>query len=231
MSFTELIQDVSFIFMSAETWRDRARQRMSDLGLKQIDLIEPLGVKTRGAVGHYLNGRNDITSDQAVILADVLRCSVQWLLTGEENNVRKLDDSIRMVWIPVLNWVQAGSFAESGIYDEPIEWIPIPLRGEKHRTYGLIVQGDSMVGSGRKSYPPGVRIVVDADKDPFNGAPVIVKRKGTDEATFKIFSQEGGAFWLTPLNERYRAIEMTPDDIVVGVVIGTWNWEQSLENN
>lgn len=65
------------------TWIDRAKQRMKILGLKQKDLIRPLKVDTRGAVGHYLTGRRKPDLDQVMALADVLECQVGWLLAGE----------------------------------------------------------------------------------------------------------------------------------------------------
>lgn len=64
------------------TWRDRARVRMKDLGKTQDDLRKPLGVDTRGSVGHYLTGRRQPDPDQIMALADELRCSLDWLLRG-----------------------------------------------------------------------------------------------------------------------------------------------------
>lgn len=55
---------------------------MIDLGLIQEDLRQPLQVKSRSAVGHYLAGRRQVTPAQLVGLAHALRCSLDWLLTG-----------------------------------------------------------------------------------------------------------------------------------------------------
>ena len=65
-----------------EHWNERARRRLTDLGLVQEDLCQPLRVQTSGAVGHYLCGRRQPTPAQLVALARTLRCSLDWLMTG-----------------------------------------------------------------------------------------------------------------------------------------------------
>ena len=55
---------------------------MIDLGLVQEDLCQPLQVKSRSAVGHYLSGRRQLTPTQLLALAHTLRCSLDWLMTG-----------------------------------------------------------------------------------------------------------------------------------------------------
>ena len=52
---------------------------------------------------------------------------------------------------------------------------------------------------------------------------MVVKKEGTDKATFKVFRREGSELWLRPLNSpQYQAIPMTPDYVIIGVVVGTW---------
>ena len=65
-----------------ENWTERARRRMIDLDLVQSDLRQPLQVKSRSAVGHYLSGRRQLTPTQLWALAHTLRCSLDWLFTG-----------------------------------------------------------------------------------------------------------------------------------------------------
>ena len=49
---------------------------MAKLGLKQADLTDALGVKTRGAVGHYLAGRREPSIEQLAALAAKLQISL-----------------------------------------------------------------------------------------------------------------------------------------------------------
>lgn len=83
MSLIVAIQKVSSLYMS-EPWTLRAKQRMKHAGISQDDLIKPLGVKTRGAVGHYLTGRRQPTPMQLLAIANAIKCSVDWLLSGKE---------------------------------------------------------------------------------------------------------------------------------------------------
>ena len=67
----------------AETWIERARARMDELGLAQNDLMETLGVNTRGAVGHYLTGRREPSIKQLAALASRLGMPPGELIFGK----------------------------------------------------------------------------------------------------------------------------------------------------
>nr|WP_067285778.1 S24 family peptidase [Marinobacterium profundum] len=58
---------------------------MKHLDLTQEDLTTPLGVKTRGAVGHYFSGRRQINIDQATALCTALQMSYEELFGAEES--------------------------------------------------------------------------------------------------------------------------------------------------
>lgn len=58
-------------------WIINARRRMRELGVRQLDLMPVLGVTTRGAVGHYLTGRRDLTGEQMHALAQFLGMTVE----------------------------------------------------------------------------------------------------------------------------------------------------------
>ena len=65
------------------TISDRIIQRMSELKLRQVDLIEATGA-TKGAVSKWVSGRNIPKSEFMPALAEVLKTSQKWLLTGKE---------------------------------------------------------------------------------------------------------------------------------------------------
>ena len=56
---------------------------MKELRITQHDLADLVGVKTRGAIGHYLTGRRNPTLEQLEKFAQALEVSVDWLL-GED---------------------------------------------------------------------------------------------------------------------------------------------------
>jgi transcriptional regulator with XRE-family HTH domain len=51
-------------------WYDVVKGLMVDKKIRQDDLISVFGVKTRGAVGHYLSGRRKPSAEQLKALAD-----------------------------------------------------------------------------------------------------------------------------------------------------------------
>lgn len=61
--------------------RDRIIQRMTDLKLRQVDLIEATGA-TKGAVSKWVSGTNMPKSEYMPALALALRTTENWLLTG-----------------------------------------------------------------------------------------------------------------------------------------------------
>lgn len=97
-----------------DTWYDRAKRKMRELGLTQEDLKKPLGVKTRGAVGHYLTGRRDPSPQQLQELAAKLKINVDELLRGTPTSVKEdspgygpdelTADIVRMLRASIRGW-------------------------------------------------------------------------------------------------------------------------------
>ena len=63
---------------------------MRDLKIRHEDLLKPLGVTTRGAVGHYLTGRRPITAMQFAALARELKMSMDELMGNGNGNIVEL---------------------------------------------------------------------------------------------------------------------------------------------
>lgn len=69
-------------------WYEVAKRRMKDLKLQQEDFIEPLGIRTRGAVGHYFTGRRTPTPAQFKTIASMLGMSMDELFNGSSMQLR-----------------------------------------------------------------------------------------------------------------------------------------------
>lgn len=137
------------------------------------------------------------------------------------SNVRLIDSDLRR--IPVLDFVQAGIFHESG-YDG------INPKGETYTTYvgckpesvfSLEVSGLSMT----PDFSPGDQLVIDAAKEPYPGCYVIAQN-GSHEATFKKYRAVGydehgrETFELVPLNPDFPIMDSTKQEIrIIGVVV------------
>ncbi len=122
---------------------------------------------------------------------------------------------------PKINWVQAGAFARCGDDYNQFEidnWYDsIKYAGEKG--YWLEVKGDSMSSPIGVTFPEGMIILVNPEKDPYNNGYVVAEIKNTHEATFKKLISEMGKSYLKPLNPSYPLIEMTDDINIIGVVV------------
>lgn len=116
--------------------------------------------------------------------------------------------------VPLISWVQAGHWQEAIDNLQPGEGAQVPTtyRVRPH-TYALRVRGDSM----EPKFPNGAIIIVEPGEHPEHGAYVIVRQNG-DEATFKQLIQDGGRYFLKPLNPRYPIMEMAQDAVFCGVV-------------
>jgi len=71
--------DTQRIFLDMQHWYERAKRIMQAKGITQADLMQTLRVTSRGAVGHYLNGRRDPSPDQMAALAKALGVSMDEL--------------------------------------------------------------------------------------------------------------------------------------------------------
>lgn len=78
-----------------EPWWERAKRRMRQKKITQDRLKGPLGVKTRGGVGHYLSGRRMPSPEQLVALARELEWTVDQLLTGQND---PSPDDLALAW-------------------------------------------------------------------------------------------------------------------------------------
>jgi SOS-response transcriptional repressor LexA len=131
--------------------------------------------------------------------------------------------------IPLISWVQAGTFCTSPDLFEPgdaEDWIPAIKKFGPH-AYALRVQGDSMISDSplEKSYPPGSIIFVDPDKPITNGCKVVARIHSEGEATFKKYSEDAGKRYLRPLNKDYPTITMDESMHICGVVVGSYQEE------
>ncbi|WP_180023391.1 S24 family peptidase [Acinetobacter sp. YH1901134] len=64
-----------------QTTSDRIAQRMKELGLQHKDLVVATGA-SKGTVTNWINGVNAPTNERLIKLAQALKTSSSWLLTG-----------------------------------------------------------------------------------------------------------------------------------------------------
>lgn len=208
------------------TWADRIRSRMKELGLTQEELAVKLGI-TRGAVTHYLAGRRVPPLRQFQLLASALKADPAWLQFGTSAATQKPPKTVKQTKteityrpIPILSWEEAARFPDvSRLKQEDIkDRIPHIFTDQPH-WYALRVKGDSMTASGSKSFHDGDIIIVNPDKTPQHGDFVIAVLPRSKEATFKQYVVDGGVQYLKPLNPQYPLIKIEKKACISGVIL------------
>jgi SOS-response transcriptional repressor LexA len=120
--------------------------------------------------------------------------------------------------IPVISWVQAGSFTEAAdMHAVGVSGEGDPVHSPKAvgpHAFALRVEGDSMA----PRYLPGDIIVVDPEIMCDNDSPCVVVLNG--EATFKFFRETNDAIVLAPMNNKHPDITIRKDSQVDFRVVG-----------
>lgn len=210
--------------------KDRLKEARKNAKKSQADVANAIKI-TQSAYSQLETGRVDSSSHLPAI-ANFLGVDAYWLQTGiGESFTESKDPSFTNVVInesplykiPILDFVQAGIFHESG-YDG------INPLGETYTTYrsckpdsvfSLEVSGLSM----SPEFLPGDKLVVDSAKEPYPGCYVIAQN-GSHEATFKKYRAIGydehgrETFELIPLNPDFPVMNSTQQEIrIIGVVV------------
>lgn len=80
----------------AQDWITRAKIKMTEKRITQLDLVPIFGKTTRGAVGHYFTGRTKPSTDQMIALAKHLDVSLNYLLYGDDKGAGIDNDKLRL---------------------------------------------------------------------------------------------------------------------------------------
>ncbi|WP_416402055.1 LexA family protein [Alicycliphilus denitrificans] len=165
-----------------------------------------------------------------------LKYSPRWLAEGEgpmlaaeipvseESNITE-GPAIRGPY-PLISEVQAGMWTElcdNFAPGDAEDWLP-STKNLGECGYMLRVRGKSMeVPGARVSFAEGMVLHVKAPADPQPGDFVIVRRDGTDQATFKKYVVIDGYPYLEAINpdwpKELKYLPMQPGDTWCGVVV------------
>ena len=196
---------------------DRIRRSREQIGLSQSELARRLGIRPQ-SVQQWEDGKTEPRPKKYQDIASALEVDKSWLQTGMTGISEEVSPYYSAPGIggrvPLVSWVQAGSMAEVEDPHAPgvaEDWITTTVQVRDH-TFALRVRGDSM----EPEFPNNIIIIVEPDMQYENGDYVVV-RNSHDEATFKQLVQDGGDWYLKPVNPRYP-IKPLGDAVVVGVV-------------
>lgn len=201
---------------------ERIKTKRKELKLTQLDVAKFIGV-SKATISQWEAGDTSPNGVNLDKLSRVLRMTVSALLYGKERQTisypLKADISHT---VPLISWVQAGAWCEvvdNFQQEDTDEYYPCPEKHSEH-TFALIVIGESMY----PDFIPGEIIYVDPLVEPQSGSCVVVRQNGDNEATFKQLMYDGSKKYLKALNPNWPTpiIEMLPDAVICGVVIGSY---------
>jgi SOS-response transcriptional repressor LexA len=154
---------------------------------------------------------------QAHISAEEDRGNIISKKEDADGNVTTFFKELPLNQVPIISWVQAGSFVNPDCQTTPgyaEEFVFYPGKEKSKRMFALRVKNDSM----EPEFKDGDIVIIDPDRFRENGDYVVAKNG--DEATLKRFVVDGSKYYLMPLNKLYQPIEMKDDNYsVVGVVV------------
>lgn len=215
-----------------DTWNERLGKARIARGYDNLsEFARLVGVKPPTAHAWESGDIKELKAESLYKICALLKIRQEWLLYGKgemdlptssyENTLPAPDVRRR---VPLISWVQAGSWNEAVDLYEPgdgEEWLSCMATCGPN-TFALRVQGDSMTAPYGRSYPDGCIIYVDPDQrgGVVSGDRVIAKLSGDNALTFKVLAEDAGRRFLKPLNPQHPII--TEPFRVIGKVIGTW---------
>ncbi|MCX9065099.1 helix-turn-helix domain-containing protein [Citrobacter portucalensis] len=218
------------------------------LGVTQQSIADELDI-TQGAVGHYLNGRNPLNLQVALVFSRILGVDVREFSPDLARDLNKMTvvrvtephpdyigvfkedeylypNSIQYTpgaKYPVISSVQAGAWCEA-VESYSMKDIDLWLESDAHiqgDAFWLLVEGDSMTAPVGLSIPEGTYVLFDTGREPVNGSLVVAKLSDSNEATFKKLVIDGGQRYLKGLNPQWPLIPVNGNCKIIGVAIET----------
>lgn len=220
-----------------QTLGSRLKQLRTENKLTQQQLAEKIGV-SKTSVIYWEKDENVPKHESLVALANILKTTSDWLITGKDS-VDSKSDKPKVAWgnvrpsgkklrvIPLLDFVQAGLFNEvnyDGINPKGESYTSYQ-GGTEHSVFSLEIEGYSM----SPDFQPGDEIVVDGSLLPKPGSLVIaqeVLQGGVAVTTFKKYRVLGfnthgvEIIELVPLNQDFPTCNSGQVNIsIIGVVV------------
>lgn len=189
---------------------DRIFELLDESGMEQQAFAVKIGAD-KYAVSKWRNRK--LTSYRKYLprIAEVLNTTVQWLLTGEGDKVRKTaprePSSPNGVMVPVLGDVAGGLplLAVENILDYEEVSKDVTDAGE---VIGLRVKGQSM----EPRICDGDVVIVRRQNDVDTGDVAVVLVNGDESTVKRIKKEPDGSLWLIPNNPAFEAKHFSPQE-------------------
>ncbi|MCG9052374.1 XRE family transcriptional regulator [Laribacter hongkongensis] len=201
------ITRVDFLYNQRMKINEWVRIARANAKLTQQQLADVLGC-TKANVSAWENGRHEPSYMQMMSISALSNTPLPY-----DKNVAP--GPFVGGEVPIISWVQAGNFESVVDNFQPgfaEETVTATVQVRRH-TYALRVHGDSM----EPDFKEGDILIVEPEMEAVHGSYVIAKN-GDNEATFKKLVQDGGDWYLKPLNPAYPMKSLDGSIKIVGVV-------------
>ena len=200
----------------------RLKSLRKERKLTQKQLGKVVGVSDV-TVGYWEKDQNSPGGVSLTRLAKFFGVTEDFLVSGKEGNSNVSPASVGGMQVPIVSWVQAGSWtpeSDARSIEGAVDYV---LTTEAHSfgTFALKVKGRSM----EPDFKEGDTLIIDPELYPTPGDYVIATN-GNNEATFKKYRAKGisekgeDIFELVPLNPDFAPINSSIEKIsIIGVVV------------
>ena len=123
-------------------WIKRAKHLMAEQGVTQLDIIPIMNVTSRGAISHYLTGRNEPTLEALTKLAKYLNVTPQYLLFGGEKNT-ELNGALLTQYSKRVRELNIDN--NIGLSEEQQVQLVIFMYNQSQKEEGIEIQSDKQI--------------------------------------------------------------------------------------
>lgn len=201
----------------------RVKGLRKDHGWSQLELSKRTSI-SRGRIAQLeTNPVAEVKGESLVSLARAFGCTTEQLLSenalGSSMAGLKLQPITRKA--PVIAWESLPELLGGNNVIESTKWVGCP-HDISENSFALEVQNDLMTSINGRSYPVGVLIFIDQDRNPKSGDRVIAIDRETSESVFREYVVDGGVKYLKPLNTAYPIQQCSQTTHIIGVVVGSY---------
>jgi transcriptional regulator with XRE-family HTH domain len=123
-------------------WIKRAKHLMAEQGVTQLDIIPIMNVTSRGAISHYLTGRNEPTLEALTKLSKYLNVTPQYLLFGGEKNT-ELNGALLTQYSKRVRELNIDN--NIGLSEEQQVQLVIFMYNQSQKEEGIEIQSDKQI--------------------------------------------------------------------------------------
>lgn len=194
------------------TISDRIIQRMTELKIRQVDLVEATGA-TKGAVSKWVAGTNIPKAEFLPSLAKVLKTSQDWLLTGENEPKKNNFNMQEFMDKHGLTRKEESSFDVNDIHEPTV----VDYEIENGFIWIDVVEANFSCGTGES-----IEFHFDVINGKFPFPPSFFQKKYVDPKSMRIIKAKGDSMSDFIHDGDLVGIDISQTDIIDGEIYAVY---------